>query len=49
MAVTKDNPRANEGLGRNYRAQGRLEEADEQTEEAYRLRKKDFPKRENGA
>jgi protein O-mannosyl-transferase len=40
VAVTKDNIRAHEGLARNYRKEGRLEEADQQTEEAFRIEEK---------
>ena len=39
-AVTKDNARAHEALSRNYHAQGRLEEADQEAEEAYRIQAK---------
>jgi len=40
VAVTKDNIRAHEYLSRCYRERGRLDEADEQLEEAARIQAK---------
>jgi protein O-mannosyl-transferase len=46
-AVTTDNARAHEALSRNYHAQGRLEEADQEADEAYRIQAKHFRRARN--